>query len=100
VLLNAEPAPYSDEDFFACQLEYGIPNYDQTDNDCTQLGLVLNDTIMVTSQIAIENEELDEFIGQDTLLKKLKFVGGALKLFKADLEDLTAYIVFGDFGTE
>ena len=39
-------------------------------------------------------------MGQDTLLKKLKFVGGALKLFKADIDDLTAYIVFGEFGTD
>ena len=30
-------------------------------------------------------------------MKKLKFVGGALKLFYADVTDMTAYIVFGDF---
>ena len=55
---------------------------------------------MVTAQISIENEEIDLFSGQDTLIKKLKFIGGAIKLFKADVEDLTAYLVFGDFGSD
>ena len=55
---------------------------------------------MVTTQIPIENEEIDLFAGQETLIKKLKFVGGAIKLFKADLADLTAYLVFGDFGSD
>ena len=55
---------------------------------------------MVTTQIPIENEEIDLFVGQETLIKKLKFIGGAIKLFKADVADLTSYLVFGDFGSD
>jgi len=29
-------------------------------------------------------------------MKNLKFVGGALKLFYQDVQDMTAYIVFAD----
>jgi hypothetical protein len=33
------------------------------------------------------------------LIKKLKFVGGALKLFYKDVQDMTAYIVFADYNS-
>jgi hypothetical protein len=32
-------------------------------------------------------------------MKNLKFIGGALKLFYQDVEDLTAYIVFSDYNS-